>query len=56
VLVGFLIFASMKAKVAKTESLPPPHGGWLWTRFRFDPRLTPLDAEPRDSIFANHAV
>src|SRR5262245_10954361 len=23
------------------------------TRFRFDPRLTPLDAEPRDSIFAN---
>jgi hypothetical protein len=29
VLGGFLIFASMKAKVAKTESLPPPHGGWL---------------------------
>ena len=26
---GFLIFASMKAKVAKTESLPPPHGGRL---------------------------
>jgi hypothetical protein len=24
VLGGFLIFASMKAKVAKTESLPPP--------------------------------
>jgi hypothetical protein len=29
VLGGFLIFASMKAKVAKTESLPSPHGGWL---------------------------
>ena len=26
---GFLIFASMKAKVAKTESLPRLcHGGW----------------------------
>jgi uncharacterized Zn-finger protein len=24
------------------------------TRFRFDPRLTPLDAEPPDSFFANH--
>ena len=29
VLGGFLIFASMKAKVAKTESLPPPPGGRL---------------------------
>ena len=30
VLGGFLIFASMKAKVAKTESLPRLcHGGWL---------------------------
>jgi hypothetical protein len=29
VLGGFLIFASMKAKVAKTESLPPPHGRGL---------------------------
>jgi hypothetical protein len=28
VLGGFLIFASMKAKVAKTESLSAPHGGW----------------------------
>jgi hypothetical protein len=28
VLGGFLIFASMKAKVAKTESPSPPHGGW----------------------------
>ena len=24
------------------------------TRFRFDPRLTPLDAEPPDSFFAEH--
>jgi uncharacterized Zn-finger protein len=24
------------------------------TRFRFDPQLTPLDAEPPDSFFANH--
>ena len=24
------------------------------TRFRFDPRLTPLDAEPPDSLFAEH--
>jgi hypothetical protein len=29
VLGGFLVFASMKAKVAKTKSLPPPHGRWL---------------------------
>lgn len=26
---GFLILASMKAKDAITESLPPPHGRWL---------------------------
>jgi hypothetical protein len=24
------------------------------TQFRFDPRLTPLDAEPPDSLFAEH--
>jgi len=24
------------------------------TRFRFDPRLTPLDADPPDSFFADH--
>src|SRR5206468_11470234 len=24
------------------------------TRFRFDPRLTPLDAEPPDSVFTEH--
>ncbi len=24
------------------------------TRFRFDPRLTPLDADPPDSFFAEH--
>jgi len=24
------------------------------TRFRFDPRLTPLDADPPDSVFADH--
>ena len=24
------------------------------TRFRFDPRLTPLDADPPDSLFADH--
>jgi uncharacterized Zn-finger protein len=24
------------------------------TRFLFDPRLTPLDAEPPDSLFAEH--
>jgi uncharacterized Zn-finger protein len=26
------------------------------TRFRFDPRLTPLDAEPPDSLFADPAL
>jgi hypothetical protein len=24
------------------------------TRFRFDPRLTPLDADPPDSFFPDH--
>ena len=24
------------------------------TRFRFDPRLTPLDADPPDSVFTAH--
>jgi hypothetical protein len=24
------------------------------TRFRFDPRLTPFDADPPDSVFADH--
>ena len=24
------------------------------TRFRFDPRLTPFDADPPDSLFADH--
>ena len=24
------------------------------TRFRFNPRLTPLDADPPDSVFADH--
>jgi hypothetical protein len=24
------------------------------TRFRFDPRLTPLDADPPDSVFTDH--
>jgi hypothetical protein len=24
------------------------------TRFRFDPRLIPLDADPLDSFFADH--
>ena len=36
VLGGFLIFASMKAKVAKTESLPPPQGG---RHFLVSPRI-----------------
>ena len=26
------------------------------TRFRFDPRLTPLDAEPPDSLFADQSA
>src|SRR5271163_4220467 len=26
---------------------------YCWTRFRFDPRLGPLEAEPLDSVFAD---
>src|SRR5271165_2316929 len=31
------------------DTIPCPYCG---TRFRFDPRLTPLDADPPDSFFA----
>jgi uncharacterized Zn-finger protein len=33
------------------DSIPCPYCG---TRFRFDPRLTPLDADPPDSVFTDH--
>jgi len=37
----------------EADSIPCPYCG---TRFRFDPRLTPLDADPPDSVFAEHNV
>jgi uncharacterized Zn-finger protein len=35
----------------EADSIPCPYCG---TRFRFDPRLTPLDADPPDSVFTDH--
>ena len=35
----------------EADTIPCPYCG---TRFRFDPRLTPLDADPRDSVFTDH--
>jgi uncharacterized Zn-finger protein len=35
------------------DSIPCPYCG---TRFRFDPRLTSLDADPPDSVFNDHNV
>ena len=36
--------------MGETDTIPCPYCG---TRFRFDPRLTPLEAEPTDSLFAD---
>ena len=35
----------------EADTIPCPYCG---TRFRFDPRLTPLDADPPDSVFTDH--
>jgi len=37
--------------MAEADTILCPYCG---TRFRFDPRLTPLDADPPDSFFADH--
>ena len=37
--------------MGKADTILCPYCG---TRFRFDPRLTSLDAEPPDSFFADH--
>ena len=37
--------------MAEADMILCPYCG---TRFRFDPRLTPLDADPPDSFFADH--
>jgi uncharacterized Zn-finger protein len=34
----------------EADTIPCPYCG---TRFRFDPRLTPLDADPPDSVFTD---
>ena len=39
--------------MGQTDTILCPYGG---TRFRFDPRLTPLDAEPPDSLFADQSA
>jgi hypothetical protein len=31
-------------------------GPYCGTRFRVNPRLTPLDADPPDSFFADHSA
>jgi uncharacterized Zn-finger protein len=36
--------------MGETDTILCPYCG---TRFRFDPRLTPLEAEPTDSLFAD---
>jgi uncharacterized Zn-finger protein len=35
----------------EADTIPCPYCG---TRFHFDPRLTPLDADPPDSVFTDH--
>jgi uncharacterized Zn-finger protein len=37
--------------MAAADTILCPYCG---TRFRFDPRLTPLDADPPDSFFGDH--
>jgi uncharacterized Zn-finger protein len=37
--------------MGEADTILCPHCG---TRFRFDPRLTPLDADPPDTLFADH--
>ena len=37
--------------LGEAETILCPYCG---TRFRFDPRLTPLDADPPDSLFAEN--
>jgi uncharacterized Zn-finger protein len=37
--------------MAEADTILCPYCG---TRFRFDPRLTPLDADPPHSFFADH--
>jgi uncharacterized Zn-finger protein len=39
--------------MCEADSIPCPYCG---TWFRFDPRLTPLDADPPDSVFTDHNV
>jgi len=39
--------------MAEADTILCPYCG---TRFRFDPRLTPLDAEPPDSLFADQSA
>ena len=39
--------------MAEADTILCPYCG---TRFRFDPRLTPLDADPPDSFFADHSA
>ena len=39
--------------MGQTDTILCPYCG---TRFRFDPRLTPLDAEPPDSLFADQSA
>ena len=35
----------------EADTIPCPYCA---TQFRFDPRLTPLDADPPDSVFTDH--
>jgi len=37
--------------MGEADTILCPYRG---TRFRFDPRLTPLDADPPDSFFPDH--
>ena len=45
--------AHVYINMGETGTILCPYCG---TRFRFDPRLTPLDAEPPDSLFAEHSA
>jgi hypothetical protein len=40
--------------ISKARGGLPGPGSYCATRFRFDPRLPPLDADPPDSFFADH--